>query len=471
MLAGTSCTDWLDVRPRTETPADEMFSTQKGFKDALTGAYIRMKSANIYGTELSWGTAELLAQHWYNFGVGTHGQFSSYNYTNQYVQERFASIFETLYKVIADANGILQVIDEKQDIFSDGYYELIKGEALALRAFCHFDVLRLFGPIPTQPSESNLVLPYVKTVTNKIHPHLTYQQFTKALTDDLDEAEKLLKNVDPILDYSLAELNPSTSASGPFDDNYLWYRQIRMNYYAVKAIQARVLLWLGDKTNAAACANTVIEAKTPGGATMYRLGLASDMTNADYSLTCEHIFALNVRDLETRQNSYMGEGTNITGAQGAFRQMEYYVNQAFEFSVTDIRRVYLWKTPPASTDAGFLHSIKFKQPTTPFNQIPLVRLAEMYLIAAECAPTVADGMEILNELKTSRGATAKALTSEVDFQTELVWEYQRELYGEGQGFFAYKRLNRATINWAVKAGSPEVYIVPMPDREINFNNN
>lgn len=35
----------------------------------------------------------------------------------------------------------------REVITTPGYYEIMKGEALGLRAFLHFDLLRMFGPV------------------------------------------------------------------------------------------------------------------------------------------------------------------------------------------------------------------------------------------------------------------------------------------------------------------------------------
>ncbi len=52
------------MKPAAQVTKDEMFSTQKGFRDALTGAYIRMKSGNVYGGNMMWGNIEYMARNW-----------------------------------------------------------------------------------------------------------------------------------------------------------------------------------------------------------------------------------------------------------------------------------------------------------------------------------------------------------------------------------------------------------------------
>ena len=62
-------------------------------------------------------------------------------------QNRFASIWEKSYNLIANINKLLENCEKYRDVLSDEYYQLIKGEALALRAYLHFDIFRLFGPL------------------------------------------------------------------------------------------------------------------------------------------------------------------------------------------------------------------------------------------------------------------------------------------------------------------------------------
>ena len=240
----SSCEDWLDVSPSEQKKKSEMFSKAEGFRNVLTGAYIRMKSNSLYGQEMVCGSIENLAQHW-NYSSNTIGSYlNTYNYRATVVEDAMAAVYNNLFKVVADVNGLLGDIDN--GTLGENDYNLIKGEALALRAFCHFDILRLFGPMPTNPG-SDRILPYVKEVINRPNTFLNYEQFTRELFNDIDEAEACLKKVDPILNNSIATLNTPSQLT----DNFYGYRQMRMNYYAVCALKARVALWTGNKRNIA----------------------------------------------------------------------------------------------------------------------------------------------------------------------------------------------------------------------------
>ena len=48
-----SCSDWLDVKPKTNVEEEDLFKNEQGFKEALTGAYIEMSRNNLYGQNLT----------------------------------------------------------------------------------------------------------------------------------------------------------------------------------------------------------------------------------------------------------------------------------------------------------------------------------------------------------------------------------------------------------------------------------
>ena len=51
----TSCSDWLDVKPKTNVEEEDLFKNEQGFKEALTGIYIKMSETQLYGRELTYG--------------------------------------------------------------------------------------------------------------------------------------------------------------------------------------------------------------------------------------------------------------------------------------------------------------------------------------------------------------------------------------------------------------------------------
>lgn len=450
----TACNDWLEVAPQAEKEEAEMFEKEVGFRNVLIGAYIRMKSNNLYGEDLTYGSIEMLAQHWTN--TDDLGKYlKAYNYEQSVVETKINSFYGNLYKVIADVNGLLNNIDARKEMFEGNNFEIIKGEALAIRAFCHFDVLRLFGPIPTNLPEGT-ILPYVTTVSIVPNHLVSYNDFTTKLLADLNEAERCLEANDPILTASIKELSTLEVAQ---DDNFLCDRQMRMNYYAVCALKARVQLWLGNKNEALKYAQKVIDAKDPNGNVMFRLGSATDCANGDLIFSSEHIFNLNVYNLSDFKIS----------AANTFYTNSTALKYFWASETTDIRRGKMWKEVYDNYWwTYYYYMTKYTQatnmPVWAKNSIPLFRLAEMYLIAMECG-SIQNANDLYKEVCIARDITPVTFGSTEELSETLILEYNREFYGEGQAFYAYKRLGRSKIFGTSTVGSALIYVLPLPKAE------
>ena len=98
--------------------------------------------------------------------------------------------------------------------------------------------------------------------------------------------------------------------------------------------------------------------------------------------------------------------------------------------------------------------------------IPMIRLGEMYLIAAESRSSdISAGVAYVNQLRAARGVSKlQTLT-----QKTLQYEYIRELYGEGQLFFMYKRMFSPVIVSSTDSRNPQpadaIFVVPLPSSE------
>ena len=490
----TGCKKWLDVKPQGQSTKDDQFKTQKGFRDALTGAYLDLKSGDAYGGAMEWGAIEFLAKNWDVISPNsiTLTALANANYRDAGARAQLDAMYAKEYKIAADVNSILEKIDGQKNIFLDNNYALIKGEALALRAFAHFDVLRLFGPMPDKPT-ADPILPYAQAVSKDIIPLLTYDDFTKQILADLDQAEALLKDVDPITQYSLTELNPDPNSPNivpVVNDDYYLYRQIRMNYYAVLALKARVYNWLvprGDanRQNAIKYAQMVIDAKNHAGLPIFRLGELKDQQAGDYSFTSEHIAAANFYNLNATVDANFGEGGTLAKNDLNFTaDGYYYLTNLFPVAerAADARWVGQWTYKSNPSQANYVKLKKFYQNTQilyPNNQVSLLRLSEMYLILTECATTKTDAENAYRFYCNKKGIPFvngfNAAGWEADRRNKMIREYVREFYAEGQTFYTYKRYNVTTLpaGWVGSGftGTTARYIVPKPDREFNYHNN
>lgn len=146
------------------------------------------------------------------------------------------------------------------------------------------------------------------------------------------------------------------------------------------------------------------------------------------------------------------------------------LNTVFENNENDYRFNLNWQVPPTGikTYRTFYKyaDIVDKAKTFRFT-IPLLKISEMYFIAAETEPVAADGVNLLNIVRANRGLTALATT--VNINTELQKEYQKEFFGEGQLFYYYKRRNITSIpNGSSTANITVNYAIPMPVSETQY---
>lgn len=450
MLGATSCNEWLSVHPEQEIEDKELFTSETGFKEALSGVYSSMVSDQTYTKELLFGTMGVLAHEWDNFPA-IYQDLTEYDYTKTSAQNLIAGIWASNYNSIANANNLLKHIHANRNLFSNDNYSIIKGEAIALRAMLHFDLLRCFGLTPAVDA-SKPAIPYCTDFTYRVFPQLTVGEVADKVLADLKEAEALLKN-DPILTgKEITEL---------VDNGYLMNRTMHLNYYAVKALQARVYMWTGKYAEALAAANEVLSSGKFQWTTQDNL-----RDGADKSMAYEQVFGLNNVNLSNVESSFFNEDYNSNSfSVKSATLLDYYSNET-----ADLRYLFLFKNGTGGTTIDFRYPVKFTQSTSGDtflqNKMPMLRIAELMLIKAEATQRGGgDGLAVINELRTIRNTVP--LTADADFYVSLVKEYRRELLGEGQLFFLYKRLNRPVILGAEEYDpiALKAYTFPLPISE------
>ena len=111
---------------------------------------------------------------------------------------------------------------------------------------------------------------------------------------------------------------------------------------------------------------------------------------------------------------------------------------------------------------------------TSTNPIVIIRLAEMYLIAAEGKGVAGGGLQYLNTLRAKRGLGPVSLTNDEDLVTAVLHERRLEFLGEGFRWFDLVRTGRFFERFSEAKGEPlaEKYTVfPIPQRERDLNPN
>ncbi len=462
-----SCDSWLEVKPYDKISEGELQKSEEGYQKMLNGIYIDLNSDALYGQSLSVEMIEVMGGA-YAIGTdnsvwGNYKDLSNYQYGTEYWRNRLDQTWNKAYALILNCNKILENIDQNQDLFTGGNYYAVKGEALALRAMLHFDMLRLFGPVYAKDSDKKAI-PYYNKQTNSPEPILTAKEVAEKVVADLEEARILLAN-DPVK-------TEGTLMSGSQDgtSNFMRYRALRLNYYAVEALLARVNLYMGNKTEAFKYAIDVIKTADQGIFPFVDKSLViGSPADPDRIFSSEVLFALtNTSRSKIHKNFYdpsrlpnyvfrMDDNlmSNIVygGAATTGGYQDDYRYRANWIATGSNRYFYKYSDMVAN---GSIQN----------TMIPMIRLGEMFLIAAESqSDNLANGVQYINALRRNRGvANLQTLTPDL-----LKYEYIRELYGEGQLFYLYKRLNSDIITSSNANKNPKasdlIFVVPLPDSE------
>jgi hypothetical protein len=484
ILSLSSCKKWLSISPKSEIAATDLFQSEQGFKDALMGAYLLMTDKGAYGFESTIGFVDVLAQQYPTTATGhPYANVSTYQYLNGTVMGMKDNIWSKSYSVIANLNNIISTIDGYKDKMHPTHYAMIKGEVLGLRAFIHLDLYRLFGygNLKNAPDGLNVVgLPYVNAYSKHITQPVTGKVFLENVEKDLLESEALLSKYDNALNTSTFDLGVEI----PNQDQFYSNRRMRFNYYAVKATQARLYLWEGDYEKAKAAAEVVIT-KGRGTLVSFHNGNINDPNpvNKDYTFSTEHIFALNVQNMfeyiKPYITQYGPDGTNVNSRRlaqvGSIANTLFEINTKGGMSLSDYRYKELYNK--VSSTEYLLLKFTFVTPSTFKDRMPLIKLPEMYYILAECyneSGNSALAVEQLNMVRNNRGIASTYKLSEslsqAQVQAEIQLEYRKEFISEGQLFYFFKRRGNTTIPSTNKVMNNSVYVLPLPQREIEMGN-
>lgn len=476
-LLGTSCEKWLDVSPARQVKEEEQFSSRQGFIDALFGIYQGVAADSAYGRNLSLGLLDILAQRYENKGSGSwYDRAARYNYTSEGgsqfdVRDRIGNVWSYVYAAVAQANYILRNTDAKKGLLGGDMYNIVKGESLGMRGFLHFDLLRLFAPAYLNGAAAQAqAIPYMQEFTIKPQDRLTVDEILAKCEADLLEAETLLavyQNIDQIADNQGA-----VSA-----ELFLMYRQNHLNYWAVKAVLARLYLYKGDKVNALKYATEVINSEKFRFITPEELNTDPNSTASDLTFTREHIFSLYVSGMKKLSDDIFKPGNASTEDQRDLYSTKAKLDAMYETSVpgygTDIRIPAAAKSLWNQVSNTVVYTKKYyadNANNVKQRLVPVIKLAEMYYIAAEAAASPDAGLVYLNQVRTARllPALEAPVTTEI-LDAELEKEYRKEFYGEGQLWYYYKRKNTVTIPDGVgNPMTPEKYLFPIPLSEIEF---
>lgn len=458
VLATTSCDDFLDITPDGQVKRDPLLSTPEGIEDAMYGVYSQMRQQTLYGQELHFSTLEVLSQTLWCNGNSAVTAMSAYKWEHSSVKGFFEAVWTNMYKNISNVNSIL---DAPLVANASEYpYTLYRGEALGMRAFMHFDLVRIFAEQYTVNPAANGI-PYATEFSLKTPEFESLEKNYEHILADLHEAEALL-----------ADEGEHEGAG-----NFMLDRQIHFNLYAVQATLARVYLTMGNKERAAEYAQKVIAADK------FSLKDKTEVVNdlAGVLSRKETIFGIYFPGFYTNVSGKLQQVTSYYSLDLREDFMELYEREASgldfrtmayfsESGVGDAMKYRLSKF----TDIYELNNMVSNRPSGLILGVNLIRLPEMYYIAAEALldSDYDTALTLYNSVRVHRGLdpleAGKVLTVE-----HINDERYKEMIGEGQTYFNMKRQNLPILSHDGKSTYNPVdgiYSIPVPDVEFENRN-
>lgn len=475
LLGLSSCKKWLDVNPVSQVPEEDLFKTPEGFEEAVNGVYTSCTDENLYGYQLSCGFPEVLAQNysWPGDDALRFQQTALYNYKDRDYIDRKDKAWTGLYHAIVNCNLILKHLETNKDVLTAQQLALIKAEALALRGFLHFDLLRLFAPSYKTGKGANAI-PYVIDFSNKITPMSTVTEVLTKVAADLEEAKKLIKPVDPILTagYVVGYNSNDTTTEQKNSSLFLQNRRHRMNYFAICGELAKVYLYQEKNNEALANAREVIDSKK------FPWTRYEDFNNAE-PMDKDRIFYKELVFGWYAPNRKDTLASRFSGGLKGFVIEQTAGDELYETGGAggEDLRFKNWFIPGSGSSTAKWYDLQKYKRDFERNlhdlMIPAIRLSEMYYIAAECSYDTdpAAAAAYFNTVRYNRGYIDDVVAPDKEtLIKELVKEARKEFYAEGQIFYMYKRLNRNIPGQ--KGGSTpasdKIFVMPLPDNEIEF---
>ena len=436
-LAALSACQTLDQEPSTQVSAETAIQSVTDLAYAVNGAYYRaigMGQLNLV-SELAIYADELGPDSDVQNGSG---QYAQKIHERSITDQDSWGAYAPLYQAIAAINKALQKAESLED--QEGAAPYI-AEMIGMRGLFHFHLATFFAPIPTTGSSNTMGI----VLSTEVYPldykapraslEETYTQIVKDLTTYIDAGV----NKDPM--------------------------EGHLNYWAALAIRARAYLYWGKYAEALADAKKVID-ESP-----YKL-----YTTANY----DKVWATDGGDEVIMEYAQDDDYNAQRYAPGYYTHPDGYT----EYLVT--KEFYdLMQSNPNDVRSKLVGMREGKGPAGPYplkypgkegSNVPLyshsvkvVRLAEMYLIAAEAAlktSGAAAAVPYLNTLRQNRITGYEDVsTTDID---DILLERRKELFSEGQIAFDFWR-NGKTVKSGPRSFEPDNFqnVLPIPKDEIN----
>ncbi|MGM0581133.1 MAG: RagB/SusD family nutrient uptake outer membrane protein [Bacteroidota bacterium] len=409
----TSCDD-LDVENKAALPQDVVLADTDGFEAVLFAAYESVNDFGYYGQTMMIGP-EILADN-----------MDLVQLTGRYEQEFVnalnsgINIWFNRYTAINECNIVINLINDEEVAGTQEVKNQFIAEAKFLRALFYHDLARVYGYEPGQEVNG-----FNSAVILRTEP-------TLGLSDADDRARATNEDVYAQIEQDLLDAIADLPEAGAGSSAVA-----RANKDAARLLLARVYLYWGKNGEAANYAQQVVAGD--GSDLVAAADYEGSWDDANFSFHPESVFEsdLQVPDwnsVDGANNSLHSLLMNDTGGSQFIITASDELIAEIESQAGDVRRD-LFNTEALGEEFAKWQGNKG---TVPFQEnIPILRLSEGYLIAAEALGAGA-GDPFLNALRTSRGL-AGGVSATVD---NVLREKRIEFMAEGHRWFDLKRLGR-----------------------------
>jgi hypothetical protein len=471
LILTTSCSNFLEQEPGTQTSITEQLSNKRGVLEALAGIYSNLSStfitermavyADIQGGNLKF-TPSASGNNRGNISVpGTLENI--YNFQEQAIASNFEGVYDDFYSIINETNLILEFVDALPDATTIEKNQ-IKAEVLTIRAYSHFFLVNLYSQHYGFTSDaSHLGIVYnFNTLTSGITYPSRETNFNtyKYIIEDIKTAFDLYTDSNAI-------------SEGPSNSYF--------NSFTAKALLARVYLYKNDWVNAFSMADDVI--KNSGITLISANNYVSEWEKPDVPIS-ETLLEFTIRrdDDGSVGNSLSAfYGYTITGNIVEYSRYVASDDLFNLFEASDVRKNLFFPIAiPTLIDDEFENkNYLFTNKFTGNPGYMAFRLSEMYLIRAEASFNLNNLEEAKNDINALRSrANASLLLDNNNLEDAIFLERRKELCFEGHLFYDIARNKKSIVRndgcisttCNLNYPSPK-FILPIPLDNINLNSN
>jgi starch-binding outer membrane protein, SusD/RagB family len=489
LLTLTACEKQLEVVPLQVLAEQEALKTQSGVEGAITNIYAQLKNENRYGKEnIVW--PEVLADN----GRATSHSGRLIGEARNDRNAHFTN-WTTIYNQINNGNLVIDWLATSASQVSPAptAAQLAgwDGQLKFLRALNYFDLAREYAYIPGATIATNdfgcvpLMLTGIRTsdlAAGAKPARATATAIYDQIYKDLDDA--------------IAKL-PATRTDFPF----------RPIAASAQALKAKVALYRRDYATAKTLCDALITAR---GSTLSNAGNyvsrwraashAESLFEVAFATPAEALgvnvsLQSNFTSLQFPGNPAVTAGWGDMGATASLlndlgitlaNPAAYGLsNAAVGTRSADVRN-QLWEAGAPGRGLVFIECTKFigKVGNNLYlDHVPVMRIAEIYLIRAEaaCADPASSAYNLtnaiadINTIRTNRGLAAYAgASTQTDVFTEMLVQRRVELCAEGNRFFDLKRLGRDIFKLPSATDLPfnDYRILPgIPVNDVQLNPN